>query len=151
MGIEPTSEAWEASILPLYDARSLNSILLRIDRGTCTKSASVFRPSGRTARERSGENDAFAVTLHEFAKKGFAAAVGVDIGGVYEVAAHFAADQKPILHGVSLFWILNESAKDDDVRVRRLVRRSCHRAESHGPSDEERAWQAERRPQADCT
>ena len=22
MGIEPTSEAWEASILPLYDARS---------------------------------------------------------------------------------------------------------------------------------
>jgi hypothetical protein len=23
MGIEPTSEAWEASILPLYDARSL--------------------------------------------------------------------------------------------------------------------------------
>ena len=27
MGIEPTSEAWEASILPLYDARSgsLNS------------------------------------------------------------------------------------------------------------------------------
>ena len=28
MGIEPTSEAWEASILPLYDARS--SILLII-------------------------------------------------------------------------------------------------------------------------
>ncbi len=28
MGIEPTSEAWEASILPLYDARSVpvNSI-----------------------------------------------------------------------------------------------------------------------------
>ena len=24
MGIEPTSEAWEASILPLYDARSRN-------------------------------------------------------------------------------------------------------------------------------
>jgi hypothetical protein len=23
MGIEPTSEAWEASILPLYDARSV--------------------------------------------------------------------------------------------------------------------------------
>ena len=29
MGIEPTSEAWEASILPLYDARSLFSIVLR--------------------------------------------------------------------------------------------------------------------------
>jgi hypothetical protein len=29
MGIEPTSEAWEASILPLYDARSLFPIVLR--------------------------------------------------------------------------------------------------------------------------
>ncbi len=29
MGIEPTSEAWEASILPLYDARSLFLIILR--------------------------------------------------------------------------------------------------------------------------
>jgi hypothetical protein len=27
MGIEPTSEAWEASILPLYDARSALVIL----------------------------------------------------------------------------------------------------------------------------
>ena len=26
MGIEPTSEAWEASILPLYDARSPNNV-----------------------------------------------------------------------------------------------------------------------------
>jgi hypothetical protein len=26
MGIEPTSEAWEASILPLYDARSLTKL-----------------------------------------------------------------------------------------------------------------------------
>ena len=30
MGIEPTSEAWEASILPLYDARSLIEIVLLI-------------------------------------------------------------------------------------------------------------------------
>jgi|HubBroStandDraft_6_1064221.scaffolds.fasta_scaffold12103_4 hypothetical protein len=29
MGIEPTSEAWEASILPLYDARSLLTILFQ--------------------------------------------------------------------------------------------------------------------------
>ena len=31
MGIEPTSEAWEASILPLYDARSIRytSIILK--------------------------------------------------------------------------------------------------------------------------
>jgi len=34
-----------------------------------------------------GENDAFAVTLHEFAEKGFAAAIGVEIGGIDEVAA----------------------------------------------------------------
>ena len=27
MGIEPTSEAWEASILPLYDARTFSSSL----------------------------------------------------------------------------------------------------------------------------
>ena len=26
MGIEPTSEAWEASILPLYDARSATKL-----------------------------------------------------------------------------------------------------------------------------
>ena len=26
MGIEPTSEAWEASILPLYDARSITNL-----------------------------------------------------------------------------------------------------------------------------
>ncbi len=26
MGIEPTSEAWEASILPLYDARSTHQL-----------------------------------------------------------------------------------------------------------------------------
>ena len=29
MGIEPTSEAWEASILPLYDARLSFLIVLR--------------------------------------------------------------------------------------------------------------------------
>ena len=29
MEIEPTSEAWEASILPLYDARSAKLIVLR--------------------------------------------------------------------------------------------------------------------------
>jgi hypothetical protein len=28
MGIEPTSEAWEASILPLYDARFFSSGLI---------------------------------------------------------------------------------------------------------------------------
>jgi hypothetical protein len=30
MGIEPTSEAWEASILPLYDARSFSAFRLYI-------------------------------------------------------------------------------------------------------------------------
>ena len=28
MGIEPTSEAWEASILPLYDARSIRYFVI---------------------------------------------------------------------------------------------------------------------------
>jgi hypothetical protein len=36
MGIEPTSEAWEASILPLYDARSISLILLN-DCLLCTE------------------------------------------------------------------------------------------------------------------
>ncbi len=31
MGIEPTSEAWEAPVLPLYDARSLFEIVLLVD------------------------------------------------------------------------------------------------------------------------
>jgi hypothetical protein len=36
MGIEPTSEAWEASILPLYDARSLlNLTKVRNTRKGC--------------------------------------------------------------------------------------------------------------------
>ena len=30
MGIEPTSEAWEASILPLYDARSFSNLLITL-------------------------------------------------------------------------------------------------------------------------
>ena len=41
MGIEPTSEAWEASILPLYDARSIRyfciipkNVALRTDTHT---------------------------------------------------------------------------------------------------------------------
>jgi hypothetical protein len=38
MGIEPTSEAWEASILPLYDARS-GVILLHL---SCDQSRFPF-------------------------------------------------------------------------------------------------------------
>jgi hypothetical protein len=38
MGIEPTSEAWEASILPLYDARS-KLILLQLG---CNQSRILF-------------------------------------------------------------------------------------------------------------
>ena len=33
MGIEPTSEAWEASILPLYDARSFLQLCDYTQRG----------------------------------------------------------------------------------------------------------------------
>jgi hypothetical protein len=46
MGIEPTSEAWEASILPLYDARSSSkgsdSTILR----KCLKLLLVITSSG---------------------------------------------------------------------------------------------------------
>jgi hypothetical protein len=37
MGIEPTSEAWEASILPLYDARRLLLILIILGNGFCAQ------------------------------------------------------------------------------------------------------------------
>jgi hypothetical protein len=37
MGIEPTSEAWEASILPLYDARS--AVKLPNLRNSCKNSS----------------------------------------------------------------------------------------------------------------
>ena len=40
MGIEPTSEAWEASILPLYDARSFP---LRVDY--TQRNARQYRPA----------------------------------------------------------------------------------------------------------
>jgi hypothetical protein len=52
MGIEPTSEAWEASILPLYDARSsaLNS---KHTGGTGTSASFTKRamPIGRLSRK----------------------------------------------------------------------------------------------------
>ena len=43
MGIEPTSEAWEASILPLYDARSLFWVLIIHDLATLFPGAIVHR------------------------------------------------------------------------------------------------------------
>ena len=44
MGIEPTSEAWEASILPLYDARSAFNVLI-IHNGASASTEDPF--SGR--------------------------------------------------------------------------------------------------------
>ena len=41
MGIEPTSEAWEASILPLYDARS-SAIRYQTRRASCKNSMAPF-------------------------------------------------------------------------------------------------------------
>jgi hypothetical protein len=50
MGIEPTSEAWEASILPLYDARS-GLILLQLGRdGNALTSSIIFQNINLTAR-----------------------------------------------------------------------------------------------------
>jgi hypothetical protein len=50
MGIEPTSEAWEASILPLYDARSGTNVAKPIQackRGTHHASAHTRFFSGK--------------------------------------------------------------------------------------------------------
>ena len=44
MGIEPTSEAWEASILPLYDARST---ALNFKRTGVTETSASFTKRGR--------------------------------------------------------------------------------------------------------
>ena len=43
MGIEPTSEAWEASILPLYDARSISLSYSR-PRVLTTPSFAMLKP-----------------------------------------------------------------------------------------------------------
>jgi hypothetical protein len=43
MGIEPTSEAWEASILPLYDARSSLWFADYTQLSDCWYSAAVFQ------------------------------------------------------------------------------------------------------------
>jgi hypothetical protein len=59
MGIEPTSEAWEASILPLYDARSLllgdytqpSSREKRLDRPSCSSLAARLSHSHRAKFE----------------------------------------------------------------------------------------------------
>ena len=47
MGIEPTSEAWEASILPLYDARSFLTFRLYINCAERTCSQPFRMPSGQ--------------------------------------------------------------------------------------------------------
>ena len=57
MGIEPTSEAWEASILPLYDARSrlLVAIIHNCNdtrKGATELDASLAASSDRNCRGR---------------------------------------------------------------------------------------------------
>jgi hypothetical protein len=46
MGIEPTSEAWEASILPLYDARSAYNLANVSPRGKIAELRPKMRVSG---------------------------------------------------------------------------------------------------------
>jgi hypothetical protein len=41
MGIEPTSEAWEASILPLYDARSILTLAEPVASGKRTSAIPI--------------------------------------------------------------------------------------------------------------
>ena len=51
MGIEPTSEAWEASILPLYDARSFFQRSDYTQRRDCSYRPAIFHifqfPAGK--------------------------------------------------------------------------------------------------------
>ena len=54
MGIEPTSEAWEASILPLYDARSGLPWRLYTTAMTREKGAGVKRAGHFATPEASG-------------------------------------------------------------------------------------------------
>ena len=53
MGIEPTSEAWEASILPLYDARSVLQLSDYTQRCNCSYRPAIFHvfqfPAGKRA------------------------------------------------------------------------------------------------------
>jgi hypothetical protein len=62
MGIEPTSEAWEASILPLYDARSIG-LTARLYTG---KSGSVQGVTLGPGNNRAGsvEKSAGGHTVH---------------------------------------------------------------------------------------
>ena len=43
MGIEPTSEAWEASILPLYDARSGRQLADYTQPGNCSYTLAILQ------------------------------------------------------------------------------------------------------------
>jgi hypothetical protein len=54
MGIEPTSEAWEASILPLYDARSALELVDYTQLSDCSYRPAICHifqfPAGTPAR-----------------------------------------------------------------------------------------------------
>src|ERR1700723_2571606 len=52
MGIEPTSEAWEASILPLYDARSFQLSRLYLIAPPREKSAAQLPHARNSQRNR---------------------------------------------------------------------------------------------------
>ena len=50
MGIEPTSEAWEASILPLYDARSrANDLIVHNNETQRTERLRKFEAAATSA------------------------------------------------------------------------------------------------------
>jgi hypothetical protein len=44
MGIEPTSEAWEASILPLYDARLRSNSTVPLEIATTVSLPNLVKP-----------------------------------------------------------------------------------------------------------
>ena len=80
MGIEPTSEAWEASILPLYDARLSFLIVLRnwffVQRSS--DPASILACAGEVSGTQLSELELLAVTQEVAGSSRFCVAFWAD-------------------------------------------------------------------------
>jgi hypothetical protein len=74
MGIEPTSEAWEASILPLYDARSFLQLVDYTQRRNCSYRLAIphiFQiHSGKRPHALPGQHGLYVKALAQAASSG---------------------------------------------------------------------------------
>ena len=103
MGIEPTSEAWEASILPLYDARSPNNVA---KAGTRRKRVVLFPTREKPAkcrRQQGGRGQTRMSTVRQCGRSSgtrerLVAEAGGEVvvdeaGGLHEGVANGGADE----------------------------------------------------------